>query len=1299
MIESTPALHVYDRTVTVDGVDSLSLLARHVFPGQKVLDLGMGSGALGRFLRSRVPLEIDGVTLSEEEAVRAADSYRRTWVADLDAVDLPALVADRYDCIVCADVLEHLKDPARLLAQCRQLLKPGGCLLTSVPNVGHYGLLAELLQGDWRYREEGLLDQTHLRFFTRRSLLRFFAAERWQTTHLQTTTRDLQDSEFRVALDTLPPAVARFLLALPDATTYQFVQRLEPVEQVQAPDLGLVPMGAPAVFSAQLYLAVGGAFDESRKVVTRGVMGEPQTLAFGVPPAGQGTYSALRLDLADRPGFLRLQDLQVLDAQGAVLWQWRGAEDALDVLRASPSSEIVWSTPWGRADEAWLTLFGDDPWLVLPVPPQALAELSSQGGQVCMRATWPMSADYVQALQNVRELKREHDAQQQHLTARIQSLEMTLSRVRQEAEQALSGERQEAEQALMAARTELAAWEARHQHWQEVERLHALAMQESALRLNSLESQKTALGGRLAHVQGLADQLRVQLQEAQAYVERIESSRLFRWTRPLARLNYRLRHDAAKASAEPPLLPLPAGPERHVPRMPVDVIVPVYRGLEDTRRCIESVLGAPGQAAWHLVVINDCSPEPEVTAWLRALARVEPRVELLENEQNLGFVATVNRGMRLHPERDVVLLNSDAEVANDWLDRLKAAAHADARVGTVTPFSNHATICSYPRFCQANDLPQGWSTADLDSLCARYLKGRAVDVPTAVGFCMYIRRDCLNEVGGFDEEHFGKGYGEENDFCIRASAAGWRHLHALDIFVRHAGGVSFGDAKTERELRAVETLDRLHPGYSAAVHAFVAQDPARNARLLLDLARLTSGHKALVLMVTHNREGGTQRHVRELVQAMADKAVSLVLRPEPGGVSMSMSGAQEVLRLDYKGPGWMDLLVRHLRLLRVTHVHFHHLLGHEDAVMELPMLLGVSHDFTAHDFYSYCPQISLTDRQDRYCGERGLDQCTRCLMQTPAPDGSTIEGWRARYAPLLSSARYVLAPSEDTARRLRAFVPAARVVAVPHANLLPDTASADLSPVVRKRAEGQPLKVAVIGALSRIKGADMLEQVAMLAAEHRVPVEFHLLGYGYRHLRKPPAASLVVHGPYEEADLPGLLEWLGPDVVWFPAQWPETYSYTLSACLAARLPVVVPDLGALAERVAGRDWSWVMPWTLSASEWLAFFERIGQAHFSSGQPPVPVPAAQPYSARTFDYRRDYLQDLSTREAPEADALVTLLKELVGLQSALQPMSAGQQASSRVVEMLYRLRRMPLLSVVARAIPTATQRRIKSWLLS
>ncbi len=258
----------------------------------------------------------------------------------------------------------------------------------------------------------------------------------------------------------------------------------------------------------------------------------------------------------------------------------------------------------------------------------------------------------------------------------------------------------------------------------------------------------------------------------------------------------------------------------------IDVIIPAYRGLAETRRCVESVLEAPVRVAHEVVVIDDASPEPGLAEWLRDLAG-GGRITLRVHGRNAGFVASANEGLGLHPDRDVLLLNSDTVVAGDWLDRLAGHLARDPRAGTVTPFSNNATICSYPLFAQANALPEGTTPATLDAAFARANAGEAVEIPTAVGFCMLIARRCLAEVGAFDEAAFGRGYGEEVDFCMRAARAGWRHLLAADTFVFHEGEVSFGGGAQDIRNRAQAIVDERYPEFQVRVRAFLESDPPR----------------------------------------------------------------------------------------------------------------------------------------------------------------------------------------------------------------------------------------------------------------------------------------------------------------------------------------------------------------------------------------------------------------------------------------------------------------------------------------
>lgn len=1241
------ALHVYERELSPDAGDSLSAVASLVEAGQTVLDLGMGTGALGRYLVKEKDAVVDGLTLNPEEAERARGSYRQVAVADLDAVELCRIFAGcRYDRVVCADVLEHLKHPERLLAQLPDLLSAEGKLIISVPNAAYAGLVAELMAGEFEYRPEGLLDATHLRFFTRSSLSRWLDEHGWQPAEWMRVHRTLSESEFAVRLDALPPAVASYLQARPDAGVYQYVLTAKPstATATHPPDQRTPASTPVADFIAQLYWADGRGFDESHKVVARGWIGqEDQTLRFALPPHALNDLCALKLDPADRTGFVRLLHMELRDAAGAVHWRWDGS-DPQQVGQALNwhSHDVLWRAAGPLMAGLQGMVYGPDPAIDLPLSAESLSRLQGGGAELSLRIGWPMSSDYVVLAPVVQDLRA--DLQRQRVTS--QQMELVHEQLQHERQLLLT-------------------------------------------QLTRIEADRTTLQG--------------DFERLQRHVQTVEGTLGYRLTRPLARLKNGLVGMLRPVSTPSRALHAPSQRihrhRRSAPAaMPVDIIVPVYRGLADTQACLQALAACPYKMPVRLVIINDASPEPDLVQWLTDFARQTHAipVELLHNEQNRGFVGTVNRGMALHPEADVVLFNSDAVAVHDWLDRLQAAAYSDDAIATATPFSNNATICSYPRFCQVNPLPASESLASLDALCAQHLASLTVDIPTAHGFCMYIRRAALAQVGLFDEAHFGKGYGEENDFCVRASHSGWRHVHALDVFVQHAGGVSFGAQKKAHEDRAMDTLRRLHPQYEAAVHRFIEQDPAAWARRVLDFARLQRSDRPVVLNVTHNREGGTLRHQHELAETLGERAVFLMLTPCPEGVALGLCGPAEELQLRFALPSQDGDLLHWLRALRVAHVHFHHLLDHTDAVLALPKRLQVSHDFTAHDYFSYCPQISLTDRQDRYCGERGLEQCRACVADRPAPRGLSIEQWHERHRPLLEDAQRVFCPTEGVATRLRRFAPQARLQVQPHTDL--DGQAVPL-PQLPTPLDQRPLRVVVVGALSRMKGADVLEQVAQLAWAQRLPLEFHLLGYAYRTLKSAPIPNLTVHGPYEEEQLPGLLQRLSADLAWFPALWPETYSYTLSACLQAGLPLVASDLGAFADRLHNRPLTWLHPWNSTTQQWATHLVQARAVLMQADSAPATRPQPTTALAR-WHYQSDYLTVVSS-PAEVTDGHAAVATDLANKAMADGLMAPVALAGVRQLALraLLRLRHASVLSPLARRVPTHWQRRIKSWLIS
>lgn len=296
----------------------------------------------------------------------------------------------------------------------------------------------------------------------------------------------------------------------------------------------------------------------------------------------------------------------------------------------------------------------------------------------------------------------------------------------------------------------------------------------------------------------------------------------------------------------------------------VDIIVPVYRDLDATRRCVESVIANTGGDRHRIILVDDASPEPELSAWCAQLAE-SGAVQLLRNAENRGFVASVNRGMETGPDRDVVLLNSDTEVPPGWLERLQQGAYQQDRVATVTPFSNNATICSYPLFCQSSELPAGMDLAQLDALFAQANAGQGCEIPTCVGFCVYIRRAALDELGPFDEATFGRGYGEENDFSRRAVARGWSNRLCADLFVYHQGGVSFGDDSQALMTRGNTRLVERFPDYPDIIAGFVADDPLQSYRARVDQLRVDIPGQAAQVV-------GERRQEQERLQVAAREA-------------------------------------------------------------------------------------------------------------------------------------------------------------------------------------------------------------------------------------------------------------------------------------------------------------------------------------------------------------------------------------------------------------------------------------------
>jgi GT2 family glycosyltransferase len=264
----------------------------------------------------------------------------------------------------------------------------------------------------------------------------------------------------------------------------------------------------------------------------------------------------------------------------------------------------------------------------------------------------------------------------------------------------------------------------------------------------------------------------------------------------------------------------------------VTVVVPVFNAFEVLEACLAALQSCSPQA--RVLLVDDASTDARVAPALAEFAAAWEGRRVLTLAKNRGFVHAANQGMAAatgHP----VLLNSDTVVTHGWLEALARCLASDSRIATATPWSNNAEIVSVPHFCAANPVPrdpQAWADAARDSAGQTY-----PELPTAVGFCMAVRQEALQSLGGFDEAVFGRGYGEENDFCRRAAKAGWRNVLCDDAYVVHVGGQSFGPLGLRPDESSMARLLERHPEYLDEVSAWIKADPLAKRRAALLEAR------------------------------------------------------------------------------------------------------------------------------------------------------------------------------------------------------------------------------------------------------------------------------------------------------------------------------------------------------------------------------------------------------------------------------------------------------------------------------
>lgn len=703
-----------------------------------------------------------------------------------------------------------------------------------------------------------------------------------------------------------------------------------------------------------------------------------------------------------------------------------------------------------------------------------------------------------------------------------------------------------------------------------------------------------------------------------------------------------------------------------------DVIIPVYNAYDATVECIESVIKNTEFISNKLYLINDKSPDKNIKPMLEKYAKKYKFIEFVDNKENLGFVGTVNKGMKLSTN-DVVLLNSDTVVTKRWLKKLIDYAYSQPNVATVTPLSNNATLVSVPEGLKRNELPENISLDDYADLVEKVSYNEKSELPTGHGFCLYIRREVLNKVGYFDEESFGKGYGEENDFSYRCLDYGYINLLCDNTIIFHKEGQSFENTRNEVLEAHMKILKERYPVYTKKSETWCESFPIKhiceNIKYEMEL-----NNRKNILYVIHdfsnykNNVGGTTIHIIDMINSLRKYYNFHVLAPENNiyKIYSFFETEERVTKCDSidRFVGIQTYNYKYRKMVediidgfRIDTIHIHHMIDHYFDIIDVAKEKKVYTMITLHDFYSLCPTINLLYMDEKYCPRIDKKDCEKCLKNKTLLKNNVISVWRDNWKEFLSKFDKVIVPSNNTKEELEKAYDTIKIEVIEHGI---DLKKSDYIPTL----DQDEINIAFVGVLSLHKGGKILESLIKNTTNRKI--KYHLFGDSDFKSLKKSKANYIYHGRYKRENLPKLLKENKINLICSFSIWAETYSYTLTEEIASGVPVLSFDVGAVADRIETNKFGYTMKLGSSIDEIKVEIEKIIKDKEKYNEV---IENIRKYRIKTVDemsteYRK-YYDKKEKRELTEksAEKLRKIIKNTYDVKESLNYMEATRIMNS------------------------------------
>lgn len=616
----------------------------------------------------------------------------------------------------------------------------------------------------------------------------------------------------------------------------------------------------------------------------------------------------------------------------------------------------------------------------------------------------------------------------------------------------------------------------------------------------------------------------------------------------------------------------------------VDIVVPVFNGLNLLKSLVVNLSNT--KIAHKVYFVDDCSTDDAVPAFLKELCESDPRYQLVSAKENGGFVKSVNLGLSF-TTCDVVLLNTDVQLPPLWLERLIAPLLLDDKVASATPFTNSGTICSFPRFLENNELAFGLDVAEIDSIFSHF-HPIYNEVPTGVGFCMACSRNALNAVGFLDSDMYGRGFGEENDWCQSAIKAGFKNVMVENLFVFHNHGATFqSDEKVALIEDHLKKLNKRFPNYNGDVARYCEANPLKELRSFAyaqAFLKSIPGFKTVYL--THDLGGGASTYLKRRIAA--DLAASQCAVTIEYSVFESIfhvaiqSGDKQTQFVSSTLADALDVVCSSTDKIVVNELASYPHLGR--ALEDIAERVESHHcalEVLIHDYLMICPSINLVNANKRYCGLPGIYcDCSKCYRNQKFYDvyEDSIVAYRAKWHRLLFDAGEVVVFSESSSRLLEnTFGDIGNIVLRPHK--VPSL----LSNITVKKAPDEPIVIGLIGRLTEHKGSRVIKELLNEIESRDLDVSIALIGKTDDDF-DIKSDHFFEFGEYRLEDLPKLAAESGADVFFFPSVWPETFSYVCSEIIDMGYPLATFDLGAQQEKASGYEKGLVLSLELSPSD-------------------------------------------------------------------------------------------------------------------